>query len=64
MINSDVLMVDPLEAKQMAVKQMQEIQSKERFKVSLNIQKPILLRNHPTYFMTDCDFRNCVELKL
>lgn len=32
-------MVNPLEAKQMAVKQMQEIQAKERSNVSLKIQK-------------------------
>lgn len=29
----DVIMVDPLEAKRLAAKQMQEIQAREKFKV-------------------------------
>lgn len=30
---NEVIMVDPLEAKQLAAKQMQEIKAKEKFKV-------------------------------
>lgn len=31
--NSDVIMVDPLEAKRLAAKQMQEIKAKEKYEV-------------------------------
>jgi hypothetical protein len=44
--NKEVIMVDPLEAKRLAAKQMQEIEAKENFKVKdISSLVKILTRN-------------------